>query len=68
MLIVDADERITPELEREIRLAIRRTEVDGFDLNRRFWSLGGWIRPRGDSDNCLNWQPLLPLMLGQCRC
>jgi glycosyltransferase involved in cell wall biosynthesis len=43
VLIVDADERITPELEREIRLAIRRTDVDGFYLNRRFWFLGGWI-------------------------
>jgi Glycosyltransferases involved in cell wall biogenesis len=30
VLIVDADERITPELEREIRQAIRRTDVDGF--------------------------------------
>jgi len=43
VLIVDADERITPELEREIRRAIRRTDVDGFYLNRRFWFLGGWI-------------------------
>jgi glycosyltransferase involved in cell wall biosynthesis len=43
VLIVDADERITPELEREIRTAIQRTDVDGFYLNRRFWFLGGWI-------------------------
>jgi glycosyltransferase involved in cell wall biosynthesis len=43
VLIVDADERITPELEREIKEAIRRTDVDGFYLNRRFWFLGGWI-------------------------
>nr|UXE45324.1 hypothetical protein Hi04_10k_c4637_00011 [uncultured bacterium] len=43
VLIVDADERITPELEREIREAIRRTDVEGFYLNRRFWFLGGWI-------------------------
>jgi glycosyltransferase involved in cell wall biosynthesis len=47
LLIVDADERITPELEREIRLAIRRTDVDGFYLNRRFWFLGGWINHCG---------------------
>ena len=47
VLIVDADERITPELEREIRLAIRRTDVDGFYLNRRFWFLGGWINHCG---------------------
>jgi glycosyltransferase involved in cell wall biosynthesis len=47
VLIIDADERITPELEREIRQAIRRTDVDGFYLNRRFWFLGGWIRHCG---------------------
>jgi glycosyltransferase involved in cell wall biosynthesis len=47
VLIVDADERITPNLEREIRLAIRRTDVDGFYLNRRFWFLGGWINHCG---------------------
>jgi glycosyltransferase involved in cell wall biosynthesis len=47
VLIVDADERITPELEREISLAIHRTDVDGFYLNRRFWFLGGWINHCG---------------------
>ena len=47
VLIVDADERITPELEREIRNAIRRSDVDGFYLNRRFWFLGGWINHCG---------------------
>jgi glycosyltransferase involved in cell wall biosynthesis len=47
VLIVDADERITPELEDEIRQAIRRTDVDGFYLNRRFWFLGGWINHCG---------------------
>jgi len=47
VLIVDADERITPELENEIRLAINRTDVDGFYLNRRFWFLGGWINHCG---------------------
>jgi glycosyltransferase involved in cell wall biosynthesis len=47
VLIVDADERITPELEREIRQGIRRTDVDGFYLNRRFWFLGGWINHCG---------------------
>jgi glycosyltransferase involved in cell wall biosynthesis len=47
ILIVDADERLTPELEREIRKAICRTDVDGFYLNRRFWFLGGWINHCG---------------------
>jgi glycosyltransferase involved in cell wall biosynthesis len=47
VLIIDADERITPELEREIREAICRTGVDGFYLNRRFWFLDGWINHCG---------------------
>jgi glycosyltransferase involved in cell wall biosynthesis len=47
VLIIDADERITPQLEREIRQAIRRTDVDGFYLNRRFWFLDGWINHCG---------------------
>ena len=47
LLIIDADERITPDLEREIRGAIERADVDGFYLNRRFWFLGGWINHCG---------------------
>ena len=47
VLIIDADERITPELEGEIRQAICRTDVDGFYLNRRFWFLDGWINHCG---------------------
>jgi glycosyltransferase involved in cell wall biosynthesis len=47
LLIIDADERITRELKREIIEAIRRTDVDGFYLNRRFWFLGGWINHCG---------------------
>ena len=47
ILIVDADERVTPQLEREIREAIRRPDMDGFYLNRRFWFLGGWINHCG---------------------
>lgn len=47
VLIIDADERITPELEPEIREAIRRSDVDGFYLNRRFWFLDGWINHCG---------------------
>lgn len=47
VLIIDADERITPELERQIREAICSSEVDGFYLNRRFWFLDGWINHCG---------------------
>ena len=43
LLIIDADERVTPELERGIREAIRRSDMDGFYLNRRFWFVEGWI-------------------------
>jgi glycosyltransferase involved in cell wall biosynthesis len=47
VLIVDADECVTPALEREISQAIHRTDVDGFYLNRRFWFLDGWINHCG---------------------
>ena len=47
VLILDADERITPELEQEIREAITRPGLNGFFLSRRFWFLGGWIRHCG---------------------
>ena len=47
VLIIDADERITPELEGEIRAGIQRSDVDGFYLNRRFWFLDGWINHCG---------------------
>jgi glycosyltransferase involved in cell wall biosynthesis len=47
VLIVDADERITPELQGEIRKAICCPGVDGYYLNRRFWFLDGWINHCG---------------------
>ena len=47
VLIIDADERITPELEHEIRQAICGGDADGFYLNRRFWFLDGWINHCG---------------------
>src|SRR5262249_44395204 len=47
VLIIDADERITPELEGDISRAIHRTDVDGFYLNRRFWFLGAWTNHLG---------------------
>lgn len=47
VLIVDADERVTPALEKQIRDAICRNDVDGFYLNRRFWFLGDWINHCG---------------------
>lgn len=50
LLIIDADERITPELQSEIREAICRRDVDGFYLNRRFWFLDGWINDSAIND------------------
>jgi glycosyltransferase involved in cell wall biosynthesis len=47
VMIIDADERITLELEKQIRDAIRRNDADGFYLNRRFWFLGGWVNHCG---------------------
>lgn len=47
VLILDADERITPPLAREIARAIRSGVKDGYYLNRRFMFMGGWLRHCG---------------------
>ncbi|MBW4522107.1 MAG: glycosyltransferase family 2 protein [Scytolyngbya sp. HA4215-MV1] len=47
VLIVDCDERITPELWEEIEAVIQSTECDGYYLNRRVFFLGQWIRYGG---------------------
>jgi len=47
VLIVDCDERITPELWEEIAQAIQNPEYDGYYLNRRVFFLGQWIRHGG---------------------
>ncbi len=47
VLIVDCDERITPELWDEIELAIRNQDYQGFYLNRKVYFLGTWIRHGG---------------------
>jgi len=54
VLIVDADEHITPELAREIAAVVRgeRTPAnagcgDGYWLNRRFMFMGRWLRGGG---------------------
>ena len=44
VLIVDCDERITPELWKEIKQAIANSEEDGYYLNRKVFFLGKWIR------------------------
>ena len=47
VLIVDCDERITPELWDEIAMAIENPEYDGYYLNRKVFFLGKWIRYGG---------------------
>jgi len=44
VLIVDCDERITPQLWEEIATAIENPEYQGYYLNRKVFFLGKWIR------------------------
>lgn len=44
ILIVDADERITPELQGEIGRAIARADVTGFYVRWKFIFLGRWMK------------------------
>jgi glycosyltransferase involved in cell wall biosynthesis len=47
VLILDADERITPKLASEIQAELQRPAADGYFINRRFMFLGRWIRHCG---------------------
>ncbi|MEL6935872.1 MAG: glycosyltransferase family 2 protein, partial [Cyanobacteria bacterium J06607_17] len=47
VLIVDCDERITPELWAEMAEVIAADSLDGCYLNRRVYFLGKWIRHGG---------------------
>ena len=47
VLIVDCDERITPELWDEIATVIQDANYNGYYLNRRVFFLGQWIRYGG---------------------
>ncbi len=47
VLIVDCDERITPELWDEIAIMIQNPEHCGYYINRRVFFLGTWIRHGG---------------------
>lgn len=47
VLIVDCDERITPEVWEEIAEVIKNTEYDGYYLNRKVYFLGTWIKHGG---------------------
>src|SRR5262249_28335449 len=61
VLFLDADERVTPELRREIEGIVIAAPVDrprGYYVNRRFIFLGRWIRHAG-------WYPSWNLRLFQ---
>jgi glycosyltransferase involved in cell wall biosynthesis len=47
VLILDADERITPGLALEIQQELQRPLADGYFVNRRFMFMGRWIRRCG---------------------
>ncbi|MBI3469255.1 MAG: glycosyltransferase family 2 protein [Planctomycetes bacterium] len=47
VLLLDADERVTPELRNEIQALPDDPGVDGYYLNRRLIFLGRWIRHAG---------------------
>ncbi len=47
VLILDADERITPKLAKEITDAINTQEYGGFYINRCFMFMGAWLRHCG---------------------
>lgn len=49
VLLLDADERVTPELEAEIRQEFRCSpKCDGFYLNRKLIFMGRWLRHGGN--------------------
>jgi glycosyltransferase involved in cell wall biosynthesis len=47
VLILDADERITPALAAELKAAVASPAFDGYYLNRRFYFLDGWLNHCG---------------------
>ncbi|HEY3756464.1 MAG TPA: glycosyltransferase family 2 protein [Opitutaceae bacterium] len=47
VFILDADERITPELARELAQVAAEPEAEGYYVNRRFWFLDGWLKHCG---------------------
>ncbi len=47
VLIVDADERVTPELQQEIERTLSCPRFDGYYLTRRVIFLGKWVRHAG---------------------
>ncbi|OIP39279.1 hypothetical protein AUJ95_05745 [Candidatus Desantisbacteria bacterium CG2_30_40_21] len=54
ILSLDADERITPELAEEIQTVMPHSQMDGYQISRKAYFLGKWIRHSGwYPDYCL---------------
>jgi glycosyltransferase involved in cell wall biosynthesis len=47
VFFVDADERATPELAQEVRLAVGQANLDGWWVPRKNYIFGAWIRHAG---------------------
>ena len=47
VLFLDADERVTPELRREIETLNPAPGISGYEINRRNYYLGKWVRHGG---------------------
>ena len=47
VFILDADERITPELAAELARTVSAPGAEGYYVNRRFWFMGDWLRHCG---------------------
>jgi len=58
VLSIDADERVSPELQAEIKSAIRRSDVSGYYIQRKSQFLGRWMKYGG-------WYPDQILRLGR---
>jgi glycosyltransferase involved in cell wall biosynthesis len=56
ILSLDADERVTPELAREVRATLEHPRADGYRLPRVTYYLGRWLRTT-------DWYPDLQLRL-----
>lgn len=44
VLILDADERVTPELQASIEAAVKRDDINGFYTRWKFMFLGRWMK------------------------
>lgn len=54
ILSLDADERVTPELAKEIQEVVQNSTIDGYQICRKAYFLGKWIRHSGwYPDYCL---------------